>query len=152
MQVDNKSYTQRRINKAYKLLNLNKKLNENIIAYKQSIKKSLPTLNIYSAYNNTILSLISPNNKTLFVCSEGVIKTKGMRKSSPFIIYDLGRKVGEKALELGLNKLNIQIKGIGKSRFPAIHGIKSTGIVIYSIKDLTPLPHNGCKLPNKKSK
>ena len=57
MQVDNKSYTQRRINKAYKLLNLNKKLNENIIAYKQSIKKSLPTLNIYSAYNNTILSL-----------------------------------------------------------------------------------------------
>jgi len=100
---------------------------------------------IYSSYNNTIITLTDSNGNVLASRSAGRIGFKGTKKSTPFAASKTAETVGQIAEKMGVKKVNIVVKGIGSGRDSAIRSIANQGFEVYSIKDATPVPHNGCR-------
>ncbi|MDH3003726.1 MAG: 30S ribosomal protein S11 [Candidatus Shikimatogenerans sp. JK-2022] len=105
---------------------------------------------IYSTFNNIILSLTDKIGNVLAWSSSGKMKLKGSKKNTPFAGQITAQNISEKCLDLGIKNVNIVIKGPGIGRDSAIRTISNNGIIISSIKDRTPLPHNGCRPPKKR--
>lgn len=102
---------------------------------------------IQSTYNNTIVTLADDTGKVLAWSSAGSIGFKGTKKSTPYAASLIVKNVVEKVKKLGLKEVNVFVKGIGSGRDSAIRSLAQQGLTINSIKDVTPVPHNGCRQP-----
>ena len=104
---------------------------------------------IYSTFNNTIVTITDKDGNVLTWASGGMVGFKGSRKSTPFAAQLAAEKALREAENFGIKTLDIRVKGPGGGRESAIRTVGSTSFKVKSIKDITPLPHNGCR-PRKK--
>ena len=119
---------------------------------KQKVKRSLThgIAHITSSFNNTIITITDENGNALAWSSAGLKGFKGSRKSTPFAAQVAAEDVGNKAKEYGIKSLKVQVSGPGSGREAALRSLQSIGYIISSIKDVTPIPHNGCRPPKKR--
>jgi small subunit ribosomal protein S11 len=103
---------------------------------------------IYSSYNNTIISLTDINGNVTTAKSAGKLGFKGTKKSTPFAASKVAEAVGQSAEKMGVKRLHVVVKGVGSGRESALRSIANQGFEVLSIKDATPIPHNGCKPKN----
>lgn len=103
------------------------------------------TLYVRSTYNNTMLTLCDKKGNVLGFSSSGALGFKGAKKGTPFAAAKVGETLGLQAHTLGMKEVNVVVKGVGSGRESGIRGFISKGININSIKDATPVPHNGPK-------
>ena len=102
---------------------------------------------ISSSYNNTIITLTDIQGNVLAWASSGAIGFKGTKKATPFAASKVAEAIAQTIKKLGIQKIAIFVKGIGSGRESAIRSLVSRGMEIVSITDVTPVPHNGCRLP-----
>ena len=112
-------------------------------------KVSSGVAHVVSSFNNTIITISDENGNALAWSSAGHKGFKGSRKSTPFAAQIAAEDVGMKAKEYGLKTLRVEVSGPGSGRESALRSLQSVGYVITSIKDVTPIPHNGCR-PRKR--
>ena len=118
-------------------------------------KKSKKTVNagivhIKSTFNNTIVNITDKQGNTLFWASAGGCGFKGAKKSTPFAAQSAAEKIGSMAVEQGMKQAEVIISGPGNGRETAIRALQSCGLEVLLIKDITPVPHNGCRPPKKR--
>ena len=118
---------------------------------KKKVKKNIPfgIAHISSTFNNTVITITDTTGNTISWSSSGNKGFKGSRKSTPFAAQLAAEEAGKKAIEHGMKNIEIIIKGPGNGRESAIRALGSTGLNITVIKDVTPIPHNGCR-PSKR--
>ena len=114
-------------------------------------KKNVPhgAAHIKSTFNNTIVSITDPEGNVLAWASAGNVGFKGSRKSTPFAAQLAAEACARRAMEHGVRKVDVLVKGPGSGRETAIRSLTNTGIEVAGIKDVTPIPHNGCR-PKKR--
>ena len=119
---------------------------------KQKIKKNITNgiAHIISSFNNTIVTISDQAGNTLAWSSAGLKGFKGSRKSTPFAAQIAAEDAGNKAKEFGVNTLSVEVSGPGSGRESALRSLQSVGYTITSIKDVTPIPHNGCRPRNRR--
>ncbi len=105
---------------------------------------------IKSTFNNTIVSICDPQGNVISWASAGHVGFKGSRKSTPFAAQMAAENAARKAQEHGMKKVDVFVKGPGSGRETAIRSIQNTGIEVTGIKDVTPVPHNGCRPPKRR--
>jgi len=105
---------------------------------------------IKSSFNNTIISFTDQDGNVLSWASAGNVGFKGSRKSTPFAAQMAAEAAARRAMEHGVRKVDVQVKGPGSGRETAIRSIRNTGIEVTGIKDVTPVPHNGCRPPKRR--
>jgi small subunit ribosomal protein S11 len=106
---------------------------------------------IKSSFNNTIITITDQQGNTLAWASAGSVGMfKGSRKSTPFAAQVAAETVARRAMEHGVRKVDVLVKGPGSGRETAIRTIQNTGIEVVGIKDVTPIPHNGCRPPKRR--
>ena len=105
---------------------------------------------IKSSFNNTIISITDQRGDVIAWASAGNVGFKGSRKSTPFAAQMAAEKAARSAMELGVRKVDVQVKGPGSGRETAIRSIQQAGIEVTGIKDCTPIPHNGCRLNKRR--
>ena len=111
---------------------------------------STGVVHIKSTFNNTIVSITDPAGNVIAWASSGGVGFSGSRKSTPFAAQLAAEKAGRAAMELGLRRAEILVKGPGSGRDTALRSIQNLGIEVTSIKDVSPVPHNGCRQPKRK--
>jgi small subunit ribosomal protein S11 len=107
-------------------------------------------VHIRSTFNNTVVSVTDVNGNVLSWASAGVRGFKGSRKSTPFAAQLAADDAARKAADHGVHTVSIRISGPGAGRESALRGIQSAGLRVTSIKDVTPIPHNGCRPPKRR--
>lgn len=118
---------------------------------KKSIKHvSHGSAYIQATFNNTIVTVTDQNGDTLGWSSSGMCGFKGPKKATPYAAGQVVKRVTEQIKDCGLKEVNIFVKGIGGGRESAIRAFNINGIQVLSVKDVTPLPHNGCRPPKKR--
>lgn len=119
---------------------------------KKKQKKSVTVgiANIKTTFNNTIITICDILGNTICWASSGTAGFKGTRKNTPFAAQTVAKNAALKAMELGMEKVEIVIKGRGNGRETSIRALKSAGLGIVSIEDRTSVPHNGCRPPKKR--
>jgi small subunit ribosomal protein S11 len=105
---------------------------------------------IRSTFNNTTITLTSMNGEVISWASAGRMGFKGSRKNTPFAAQQAAEIAAKEALDLGLRQVLVQVKGPGAGREAAIRSLQAAGLEILSIKDVSPVPHNGCRPPKKR--
>jgi small subunit ribosomal protein S11 len=105
---------------------------------------------IQSTFNNTIVTITDKNGNVVSWSSAGTVGFKGSRKSTPFAAQLAGEKAGKTAYDLGMKKVEVYVKGPGSGRESAIRSLQATGLDVVLIKDVTPIPHNGCRPPKRR--
>jgi len=105
---------------------------------------------IKSTFNNTVISLSDNYGNVISWASAGVVGFKGSRKNTPFAAQVAAEHAAKAAKELGLRSIDVEVKGPGSGREAAIKSLQAAGLDILSIKDITPVPHNGCRPPKRR--
>ena len=105
---------------------------------------------IKSSFNNTIVAITDPEGNVLSWASSGNVGFKGSRKSTPYAAQMAAEDAGRKAMEHGVKTLEVEVKGPGSGRESALRALQAAGFTITSIKDVTPIPHNGCRPPKRR--
>ena len=105
---------------------------------------------IKSTFNNTVISITDPTGAVIAWASAGTVGFKGSRKSTPFAAQMAAEAAGRRAMEHGMKRVDVFVKGPGSGRETAIRSIMQTGIEVAGIKDVTPIPHNGCRQPKRR--
>jgi len=115
-------------------------------------RKNVSTGIVYikSSFNNTIVSITDTEGNVIAWASSGGVGFKGSRKSTPYAAQQAAEKAGKAAIEHGMRRAEVQVKGPGSGRDTAVRSIQQTGIEVTSIKDVTPVPHNGCRQPKRR--
>ncbi len=115
-------------------------------------RKNVPhgDAHIKSSFNNTIITITDQRGNTLAWASAGNVGFKGSRKSTPFAAQMAAEQCARRAMEHGVRKVDVFVRGPGSGRETAIRTIQSTGIEVTGIKDVTPIPHNGCRPPKRR--
>jgi small subunit ribosomal protein S11 len=108
------------------------------------------TAHIKSSFNNTIITFTDQQGNTIAWASAGNVGFKGSRKSTPFAAQLAAETAARRAMEHGVRKVDVVVKGPGSGRETAIRTIQNTGIEVVGIKDVTPIPHNGCRPPKRR--
>jgi small subunit ribosomal protein S11 len=118
---------------------------------KKKEKRVVPhgVAHILATFNNTLITVADPEGKVLAWSSAGRIGFKGSRKGTPFAAQVAGRNVGHSVKDVGMRSIDVEVKGPGGGRESAVRALASTGLSVKSIKDVTPIPHNGCR-PRKR--
>jgi small subunit ribosomal protein S11 len=118
---------------------------------RKKVKKNVPNgiANIKATFNNTIINITDPEGNTIAWSSAGTIGFKGSRKSTPYAAQQAAEAVAKQVAEHGMRKVEVRVKGPGSGRETAIRTLQANGLEVGSIKDVTPVPHNGCR-PKKK--
>ena len=118
---------------------------------KRKVKKIIPfgTAHIHSNFNNTIVTITDPDGNAVAWSSAGALGFKGSKKSTPFAASQASEAAAKTALDNGMLKVEVNVKGPGPGREAAIRSLQVAGLEIVSIKDCTPVPHNGCRPPKK---
>ena len=119
---------------------------------KKRIRKNVVkgVAHIKATFNNTIITITDTTGATLCWDSAGTIGYKGSRKSTPYAAQRAGERCAEKAKKFGMREVEVWIKGPGSGRESAVRALKSSGLDIRAIQDVTPLPHNGCRPPKRR--
>lgn len=119
---------------------------------KKKVKKNIPNgvIHIRSTFNNTIITVTDPTGNVISWGSAGTAGFKGSRKSTPFAAQLACRDAVRKAQEHGLKSVQIRVQGPGSGREAALRAIGATGVGVTMIKDVTPIPHNGCRQPKRR--
>ena len=119
---------------------------------KRKEKKSVFEGNIYiqATFNNTIVTVTDLKGNALSWASAGELGFRGSRKSTPFAAQSAAETAAKAAMEHGLKTVEVFVKGPGAGREAAIRALQATGLEVNSIKDVTPIPHNGCRPPNRR--
>jgi small subunit ribosomal protein S11 len=105
---------------------------------------------IKSSFNNTIITITDQQGNTLAWASSGNVGFKGSRKSTPFAAQLAAEAAAKRAADHGVRKVDVMVKGPGSGRETAIRSIQNAGIEVVGIKDVTPIPHNGCRQPKRR--
>jgi len=105
---------------------------------------------VNSTFNNTIITISDAQGNTVSWCSAGMMGFKGSRKATPYAAQLTAENAGRKAQEHGMKELDVNVKGPGSGRESALRALQSIGFTIRSIKDITPVPHNGCRPPKRR--
>ncbi len=105
---------------------------------------------IKATFNNTIITLTDSYGNVISWASAGRIGFKGSRKSTPFAAQLAAEAAAKEALELGLRRVEVMIKGPGAGREAAVRSLQAAGLQVVAIKDVTPIPHNGCRPPKRR--
>jgi small subunit ribosomal protein S11 len=105
---------------------------------------------IKSSFNNTIITIADQEGNTIAWASSGNVGFKGSRKSTPFAAQLAAETAARRAMEHGVRKVDVVVKGPGSGRETAIRSIQNAGIEVVGIKDVTPIPHNGCRPPKRR--
>jgi small subunit ribosomal protein S11 len=115
-------------------------------------RKSVPhgVAHIQATFNNTIVTITDPTGGAICWSSAGRIGYKGSRKGTPYAAQLAARNAAEQAQEHGVRSLDVELKGPGAGRESAIRALAASGLEIKSIKDVTPIPHNGCRPPKRR--
>ncbi len=115
-------------------------------------RKSIPAGRAYiqSTFNNTIVTLTDPKGNVIAWGSSGTAGFKGSRKGTPYAAQLAAQETARKGMEHGLRQVDVYVKGPGSGREAAIRSLQSAGLHIGSIRDVTPVPHNGCRPPKRR--
>ena len=105
---------------------------------------------IKSSFNNTIITISDQQGNVLAWASAGNVGFKGSRKSTPFAAQLAAEAAAKRAMDHGVRKVDVMVKGPGSGRETAIRSIQNSGIEVVGIKDVTPIPHNGCRQPKRR--
>jgi len=105
---------------------------------------------VNSTFNNTIITIADVQGNTISWSTAGTMGFKGSRKSTPYAAQMAGEDAGKKAMEHGIKTLEVEVKGPGSGRESALRALMALGIIITSIRDVTPIPHNGCRAPKRR--
>ena len=118
---------------------------------KRKVKKNVPEgiAYIHSTFNNTIVTISDKEGNAISWASAGTLGFKGSKKSTPFAGGMSAEAAGKAAVEMGMKKVAVKVKGLGASRETAIRSLQTAGLEITSITDVTPIPHNGCRPPKR---
>ncbi len=121
-------------------------------AGKKKVKKNVAAgvAHIQSTFNNTVITITDPAGNTLAWASAGAHGFKGSKKSTPFAAQVAAEECCKKAAEHGVRALSVFVKGPGAGRESALRALQTTGMRINMIKDVTPIPHNGCRPPKRR--
>ena len=119
---------------------------------KKKVKKNISTgvVHIQSTFNNTIVSITDTNGNVISWSSAGMHGFKGSRKSTPFAAQLTTEDAARKAQEHGLKTVEVYVKGPGAGRESALRSLQAVGFTVTRIRDVTPVPHNGCRPPKKR--
>lgn len=119
---------------------------------KKRERKSIPVGKAYvqSTFNNTIVTLTDPQGNVIAWGSSGTAGFKGSRKGTPYAAQMAARDTARRAMTHGLRQIEVFVKGPGSGREAAIRSLQSSGLYITGIRDVTPIPHNGCRPPKKR--
>ncbi len=105
---------------------------------------------IKSTFNNTVITISDVHGNTISWASAGTVGFKGSRKSTPFAAQLSAEKAAKAAMEHGMKEVSVLVKGPGAGREAAIRSLQAAGLEVSSIKDVTPIPHNGCRPPKRR--
>jgi small subunit ribosomal protein S11 len=119
---------------------------------KKRVKKNIPTAvaHVQATFNNTIVTITDVAGNTIASSSSGEVGFKGSRKSTPFAAQICAENVAKKAMEHGVRQLAVLIKGPGAGRESAVRGLQASGVRVTFLRDVTPIPHNGCRPPKRR--
>ena len=119
---------------------------------KKKVKKNVQTgvAHIQSTFNNTIITITDPGGNALSWASAGQQGFKGSRKSTPFAAQMAAEEAARKAMEHGVRAIGVVVKGPGAGRESALRSLQAAGLKITMIRDVTPIPHNGCRPPKRR--
>jgi small subunit ribosomal protein S11 len=107
-------------------------------------------VHIQCTFNNTLVTITDPKGNVIAWSSAGSMSFKGSRKSTPFAAQVAAEAAGKKAVDAGMKAVEVYVKGPGSGREAAIRAIQTSGLQISMIKDVTPIPHNGCRPPKRR--
>jgi small subunit ribosomal protein S11 len=118
---------------------------------KKKEKRVVPhgVAHVQASFNNTIVAISDPEGNVLTWSSAGRIGFKGSRKGTPFAAQVAAQSCGNQAKDMGMRSVDVQVRGPGAGRESAIRALQASGILIKSLRDVTPIPHNGCR-PRKR--
>ena len=121
---------------------------------KRKVKKNIPEAqaHIHSTYNNTVVSITDVNGNVISWASAGTIGYKGSKKKTPFAAGQSAEAAAKAAMDSGVKKVEVFVKGLGSGRENAIRSLQAAGLEITAINDETPVPHNGCRPPKRPRK
>jgi small subunit ribosomal protein S11 len=105
---------------------------------------------IKSTFNNTVVTLTDNYGNVISWATAGRVGFKGARKNTPYAAQMAAQNAAKEAMELGLRKISVMVKGPGAGREAAIRSLQATGLEVIAIKDVTPIPHNGCRPPKRR--
>ena len=120
---------------------------------KKKERRSIPNgvAHITSSFNNTIISITDPGGNVLSWASAGNVGFKGSRKSTPYAAQQAAEKAARVVVDqFGMRKVDVRVKGPGSGRETAIRSLQATGLEVGVIRDVTPIPHNGCRPPKRR--
>ncbi|MGE5487052.1 MAG: 30S ribosomal protein S11 [bacterium] len=121
-------------------------------AFKKKEKKNIPVgiVHIQATFNNTIVTFTDPVGNTVAWSSAGSLGFRGSRKGTPFAAQQASLTAANKAKESGMRSVEVRVAGPGAGRESAIRTLSTVGLEVRQIKDVTPIPHNGCRPPKKR--
>jgi small subunit ribosomal protein S11 len=105
---------------------------------------------IYSTFNNTLVSITDPDGNVIASASAGTSGFRGSRKGTAFAAQRAAEQAGRRGTDMGLRQIDVYIRGPGAGREAAIRSLQGVGLLITSIRDVTPIPHNGCRPPKRR--
>jgi len=117
---------------------------------KKDLKVPVGIAHIQATFNNAIITITDLQGGVVSWASAGTLGFKGSRKGTPFAAQQAAVKCGQEAIKHGMKRLHVRVKGPGAGRESAIRALQSIGLEIRSIKDVTPIPHNGCRPPKRR--
>ncbi len=119
---------------------------------KKKIKKHVThgIAHIQSTFNNTLITITDMSGNTICWSSSGTMKFKGSRKGTPFAAQMAAQDAAEKAMDQGMKTIQVHVNGPGSGRESALRALQSAGFQVTLIKDVTPIPHNGCRPPKRR--
>ncbi len=121
-------------------------------SFRKKEKKNIPMgiVHIAASFNNTMISITDTEGNLISQSSSGARGFRGSRKGTPFAAQQAASEAARKALEVGMREVQVRVKGPGGGRESAIRAINNAGIRVTSIRDTTPIPHNGCRPPKRR--
>lgn len=108
------------------------------------------TVHIKATFNNTLITIADSTGRTISWASAGKVGFKGSKKSTPFAAQMAGNSAAREAIDLGLRRVEVRVKGPGSGREAAIRSVSAAGLEVTMIRDVTPIPHNGCRPPKRR--
>ena len=121
------------------------------MAKKKKIKQvTRGVVHIQASFNNTVVTITDPRGNTLCWSSAGAAGFKGSKKSTPFAAQVASEQAARKAQEFGMKEVEVYVKGPGAGRESAIRALQAVGLQVSMIRDVTPIPHNGCRAPKRR--
>ncbi|MEQ1753005.1 MAG: 30S ribosomal protein S11 [Micropepsaceae bacterium] len=126
--------------------------NEKKVRVKKKERKNITSgvAHVNATFNNTMITITDAQGNTVAWSSAGTMGFKGSRKSTPYAAQVAAEDAGKKAMEHGVRTLEVEVKGPGSGRESALRALQAAGFTVTTIRDVTPIPHNGCRPPKRR--